>query len=66
MLKKITEINHSIIPQEGYWHEALHIFSKDVVDAIPTWIFRQENQNDTQWNISVVIRTIDTTTFTKG
>ena len=63
-VQKTAEFNHSIIPLDGYWHEALQFFSKNVVDAMPTWIFRQQNQNDTRWNISV--RTIDTTTFTKG
>lgn len=63
-VENITEFNHSIIPPDGYWQEALQFFSKDVVDAMPRWISRQKNQNDTQWNVSV--RTIDVTTFTKG
>ena len=63
-VEKVTEFNHSIVPPDGYWHEALQFFTKDVVNAMPTWIFRQKNQNDKRWNISV--RTIDTTTFTKG
>ena len=63
-VENITECNHSVIPPDGYWHEALQFFSKDVVGAMPTWIFRQKNQNNAQWNISV--RTIDTSTFTKG
>ena len=63
-VEKIAEFNHSIIPPDGYWHEAPQFFSKNVVDTMSTWIFRQKNQNDTRWNISV--STIDTTTFTKG
>lgn len=39
---KITEFNHSIIPPDAYWHKALQFFSKDVVDAMPTQIFRQK------------------------
>ena len=41
-VENITECNHSIIPPDGYWHEALQFFSKDVVGTMPTWIFRQK------------------------
>lgn len=27
-VEKFTDFNHSIIPQDGYWHKALQFFSK--------------------------------------
>lgn len=62
-VEQISEFENSIIPPDGYWHEALQYFSKDAVEAMPTWINREKNQNNTQWHISV--RTIDTKSFTK-
>ena len=41
-VENITECNHSIVPPDGYWHDALHFFSKDVVGAMPNGISRLE------------------------